>query len=354
MKQKPIRIFSDEVGPTGLDLLNRDQPFFIASYLVIDDKAEEKIEDRVRQLLKSTTAPKELKFTKLSNSSAGMRMVVSAMEALNNADTEIHFAIIEKRFQACTLVVETFLDAKTHPRSLPQHELREWRTWLANEIYAATTDDLLTMFIRGMKERSPDAVRDAGRQMASRLALHPNNDVRFAARLMEEGLQHFFQFGDPENASPSAPLPTSPVSAFLPAVLSLSQALAKKSLTGEIICDTDLQSGPALNQALELARNPEIFSSVFKEFTGPDSTPPVAILGRAEVDSTRSLPVQLADLVAGLINRVAIMRTRSTSRLETKLSKAWDNLHPCIERGMPHQFVMLSEKLQQRRLLVQS
>lgn len=44
-----VRIYSDEVGPTGLDLLNSDQPFFIASYIVADESLERELDSRIRQ-----------------------------------------------------------------------------------------------------------------------------------------------------------------------------------------------------------------------------------------------------------------------------------------------------------------
>lgn len=340
-----VRIYSDEVGPTGLDLLNSDQPFFIASYIVADESLERELDSRIRFLLaaEGMKAPKELKFSKLCGSAVGMRHVISIMGVLNELEARVHICIIEKRFQACALVVETFLDATMHPDAPPQFELREWREWLANVLYDSISDDLLQLFLAGVKNGQPDKVRDAGERMADRLRLHPQEQVRGAAASLRQGLPNFFDFA-------KGPLPTATIAGFLPTLLSLDAALASLGVIGTLVCDKDLQSGPAMDQALKRARDPDYFEAVIREFSGPSMQPATRVLARTELDSVSSLQIQAADLAAGLFNRVCIARLRGGTKLESKLSRAWSNLRPCIVRGFPYGFGMVSEVAGKREI----
>jgi hypothetical protein len=341
-----VRIYSDEVGPTGLDLLNSDQPFFIASYIIADESLERELDSRIRFLLaaEGMKAPKELKFSKLGGSAVGMRHVINVMGVLNELEARVHICIIEKRFQACALVVETFLDATTHPDSPPQYELREWRQWLANVLYDSISDDLLQLFLTGIKQNQPDRIRDAGGRMAERLRLHPQEQVRRTATALRQGLSEFFDF----NAG--GPLPTATITGFLPTLLTLDSALASLGVIGTLVCDKDLQSGPAMEQVLKRARDPDYFETIIREFAGPSGQPASRVLARTELDSVSSLQIQAADLVAGLFNRVCIARLRGGTKLESKLSRAWSNLHPCIVRGLQHHFGMVSAVVQNRNL----
>lgn len=188
-----------------------------------------------------------------------------------------------------------------------------------------------------------DKVRDAGERMADRLRLHPQEQVRGAAASLRQGLPNFFDFA-------KGPLPTATIAGFLPTLLTLDAALASLGVIGTLVCDKDLQSGPAMEQVLKQARDPDYFEAIIREFSGPSMQPATRVLARTELDSVSSLQIQAADLVAGLFNRVCIARLRGGTKLESKLSRAWSNLHPCIVRGFPYGFGMVSEVAGKRKL----
>lgn len=348
-----VNVYSDEVGPTGIDLLNREQPFFATSYLLLDRAAEEEIMTRVPTILQahSSKTPRELKFSGLGASSGGLRLVAQLLGLLAEVAVPVHVCVVEKRYQACTLIVEAFLDAETHPRRLPQHELRELRQMWANAIYDTISDDLLQGFLAGIRNGGAEQVRDSGRRIADRLMLHPDDRTRNLGLLIREGLATFFHFGgEPSESTSAVMLPTATISAFVPALYCVDQALAERGQRARLISDEDRQHRRFLELGWDMARHPEKHGYNLREFTGPSVGALTMLVERSEVNSSTSLPVQLADLTVGCINRVAMSRA-SDRRLESRIARAWQPLHECIKRALPHHFLMCSEKVLAKRIL---
>jgi hypothetical protein len=96
----------------------------------------------------------KLKTSSLSDlwsSSRGLRCYERIGTLLDQSDASICFSLVEKRSQACALVVETFLDPAYNPSAPPEAEAPKYRRWLADQLYVCLDDELLDRFLAGQK-----------------------------------------------------------------------------------------------------------------------------------------------------------------------------------------------------------
>src|SRR4051812_40584981 len=104
-------IFCDEYGNTGGNLVDRDQPVFAYAFVAVERAT---LDDAERLLALVSRGPGgerlELKSTKLITSRQGRQKLASIGAAMASLGVRIVLSIVEKRYQICFLIVETYLD----------------------------------------------------------------------------------------------------------------------------------------------------------------------------------------------------------------------------------------------------
>lgn len=105
------RVFLDESGYTGRDLLNRDQPFLVLSALCIDDDVAEKI----RQTHFPRLAAAELKFSNLKRRISARQPLLDLQLQCINDHMAITF-VADKKYMCILKMLDDCLEPDMHDR----------------------------------------------------------------------------------------------------------------------------------------------------------------------------------------------------------------------------------------------
>lgn len=226
------------------------------------------------------------------------------------------------------MIVETFLDPTRNPRAPAENDRR--RRDIAGIVQEVVDREILEHFVNGVREHDEARVREAGKRIATRVALHPRRGVEELAAILRAGLDEPYDFGVVHPDAPErAERPAPNIHGFLPMVFNLDAYAAKSREPIELVSDEDSIFGDVLDFVLGFARNPET-AAYFEEF-GVEG-PVRHVVGRRQVKSEDSLPVQIADLCAGLC-RSRMASFLKGERIAGELEVAWTALAPSVERG---------------------
>jgi hypothetical protein len=265
----------------------------------------------------------DLKSSQLWGSSRGLRRYEHIGRLLRKSEAAICFSVIEKRYQACALVVETFLDPAHNPSAPPQAEGSAYRQWLANQLYECLDNAVLHRFLTTQKADDVAEMRIVGDLITRQLALHHDELVVDAARRIQAGLDDFFRFGQrlPERPTHHY-LPAGQQAAFFPGLIYVDAYLQSLGIQAVLVCDEDQQFGEVLHTVFAEACTTEENPSSW-EFGVTHSL--THIVGMEQAASDGSFGIQLADLAAGLVSRIAVARVRK-QRLavqQRRVVEAW-------------------------------
>jgi hypothetical protein len=337
MKAALHRLYCDESGNTGPRLLQTDQPFFVYAFVLLTPKAVKTIHrEVVRFYSEEGIQIEDLKSSDLWSSSRGMRRYERIGTLLAQSGALVYFSIVEKRYQACVLIVETFLDPAYNPSApgaellaawfaenqrripaLTNDEVRQaavaeavkYNRWLAEQLFACLDDEMLDRFLAAQKADDVPRVRIVGDMVAKRLMLHHNDLTVDAGRRILKGLDDFFRFGE---RIPGAPinihLPAGQQAAFVPGLVYVNRHLRSVNIPATLVCDEDRQFGEVLKHAFEQECNRAAAPYAW-QFGHTESLTHITDI--EQVTSDNSFGVQLADLAAGLVNRVAVAKVQN-------------------------------------------
>lgn len=341
------KIYSDESGYTGDDLMHASQPFFVYSFLLMNLDNEAEIEREVPKIIDSIfkkDKPKEVKSLRLKGTTKGKKAISEICGLLSSLKVPAHYSIVEKRFQICAMVVETFFDPQHHPESPPEWEAAGWRKQIANFVYNISSEELLRDFLEAVKRDDEDAVRKSGERFSLLLTMHPDGKANHAGALLRRGLSNFYRFGKRVEDTPRyAESPSSSVVALMPILEHINHFLYAKKLTAELVCDETKQYGKVLDWIFLQAQNPEFVSEISSEFGY--SRPLDRITKRTEINvSGDNAMIQCADVFAGLLNH-RMMEHKAQQKPDPELGMAWEKIQPSIKAAEPAQFKMISERL---------
>jgi hypothetical protein len=324
MKATLHRLYCDESGNTGPRLLQADQPFFVYAFVLLNlNKVKAIYGEVVRLYSEEGIQAEDLKSSDLWSSSRGLRRYERIGTLLAQSDALICFSVIEKRYQACALVVETFLDPAYNPSAPPEAEASKYRRWLADQLYLCLDNELLDRFLAVQKADDVAGMRIVGNVIARRLTVHRDDLVVDAGRRILEGLDDFFRFGGRILGAPTNHhLPAGQQAAFFPGLVHIDAFLRSLTIQAILVCDEHQQFGEVLKRIFEEAcitgDNPYLW-----EFGATKSL--TNIVGMEQAASDESFGVQLADLAAGLVNRVAvaIVHNRRLTVQQRRVVAAW-------------------------------
>ncbi|WP_375745702.1 DUF3800 domain-containing protein [Corallococcus interemptor] len=336
-------LYSDESGGTGADLFETKQPFAVTCLILLSSEQEHELEAVVADLRNKNRdlLQREMKFQKLGKTTMGLKVVRAVGQSLLSAGARIYFGITEKRYLACHLLVETFLDVDLNPSAPLESERPGWRRWLTNKVFDAVPDQLLMDLQSAIRSDDPEATRRVGESLVWLLKLHPDSRVTESWRMVESGLGNVFRYGLVRpDAPPRSERPTPAVTEFAIMLRAISQDLGGRGEVARIVSDTDRQFGESLSFSLMLAKSDERDDA---HYTFAMPGPATQLLERMEVSSESSLGVQVADIGAGIISRMAGDTCRAL-QLDPKLLDAWEPFLALAKMNPEYLWWRVSEK----------
>jgi hypothetical protein len=319
-------VFCDEFGNTGPHLFDPSQPIFAYAFLVLAQSELPSIEAEVRSIYQEEGLDlPELKSSRLWATPRGIRRYLSIGEILAKRNAHICMSIIEKRYQACVMIVETYLDPAYNEQAPPEVCHPRYAQMFADAGYDWLDDACLKEFLAVVHADDPQLIVDVGRRVSARLRLHPDDFVSSAAARMEVRADRVFRYSQKRPGVPNSHIPASQYLGFQPAIERLDEALEVLGVTALMVRDDDRQFGHLLDVAFSYARRLDEIPAAGAYGARRKLT---RILGCKDVSSTAEFGVQLADLAAGLAGRVAVaaLLQRPLDSAKRALFEAWREL----------------------------
>jgi hypothetical protein len=113
-----MKLFLDESGYTGADLMNVDQPWFVLASTVIEDAEANAL---LREFFKGVKAH-ELKHKKLRKTKSGQKRLVEFIKALKSRSDKVATSIVHKKYALVSALVEWWVEPSMHAHGLNMYE----------------------------------------------------------------------------------------------------------------------------------------------------------------------------------------------------------------------------------------
>ena len=299
-----VLIFCDEFGNTGGRLLNAEQPVFVYAFMILQPGALSAVEERLDLMLgESAAAPSELKSAQLLRSERGCDRYAKIGQWLGELGVRVCLSIVEKRYQACSLIRDTYLDPLEHEFAPEEIGTRRFAQTFADACYDTLSDDRLGEFLAAVDGDAPESIAAIGRRLFETLRLHPDHFVSHAAHCIETRPDKVFRRAQRHSDLPkNSHIPTSQYAAFHPGLDCLEACLRTMGETGSLLRDHDAQFGEVLDEAYAIGRELDQHRGAceYGALRRLDS-----IESCSSAPSAQQLGIQLADLAAGLVGRIA-------------------------------------------------
>lgn len=299
-----LQVFCDEFGNTGGRLLLTDQPILAYAFVILESAVVSDIGERLQLLRQDHAADAaELKSLNLLRSQRGRNRFEEIGGHLRDLGARICLAIVEKRYQACSIIAETFLDPELHECAPQQMRLRQFRQRFADACYNTLTDERLIDFLASVDNDDPNEIAALGRGFRETLRFHPDDFVSYAANCIETRADEVFRYGQTRAGFPkNTHLPASQYAAFHPGLECVEAYLRSICRTGSLLRDQDAQFGEALDSAFVSARKLDQLPGARAYGAERQLN---CIESCASASSAQQLGIQLADLAAGLFGRIS-------------------------------------------------
>jgi hypothetical protein len=307
-----LLIFCDEFGNTGGKLLDLEQPVLVYAFLVIEPSALDTVGTHVRALCEvGGGSPSELKSSQILRSRTGRRRFGAIGQSIGLSGAHICLSIVEKRYQVCSLIKDTYLDPFEQDSVPDIFGIGRFAQDFADACYDTLEDDRLAEFLDVVERDDAQGIADVGRRISASLRFHPSEFVSRAASYMETRPEKVFRRSRRRDALPqNAHIPASQYAAFHPGLERVEAYLQSMGQTGKLLRDHDAHFGKLLDFAYEIGRQ-------LDQHPGSENYGAHLQLDSIEscmsASSSEQLGIQLADLAAGLIGRIARDVCRKTA-----------------------------------------
>lgn len=294
-------VFCDEFGNTGANLGDEDQPVFVYAFVVIPSSAVLRLDAQIADIYaREGLTRAEMKSTVLCASRAGRRRIAAIGNATAASGARVVLSVVEKRYQACSMIVETYLDPLQSERAPPEMLGMEARQAFADACYECLSDRRLAEFLEAVREDEVDRIESVGERISATLRLHPSGFISDAAARMETRPGRVFRYSKPREILPGGRLtPASQYAAFYPGLAKVESLLEDTDVDANLVRDEDRHFGAFLDLAFSIAKGlrPSLESVVY------GAAPLTRLLTCTASNSEVEVGVQLADLAAGAFGR---------------------------------------------------
>ncbi|MEP7153326.1 MAG: DUF3800 domain-containing protein [Nitrospira sp.] len=155
-----MKLFLDESGYTGEDLVNMDQPWFV---LGSTNVTEEEAQALWRDIFKSVQA-QELKHNRLRKTRNGQQRVAEFIKALKQYPKQVGTSVALKKYVLVTMLVDWWVEPYLHEDGLDLYE-KGANIGMCNLMYITLSTiwgelfftSVLTNFQNMMRERTPQS-----------------------------------------------------------------------------------------------------------------------------------------------------------------------------------------------------
>jgi uncharacterized protein DUF3800 len=125
-----MKVFFDESGYTGEDLINKDQPVFVLASTILDDSEAKVI---VQDIFKGVQA-QELKHSSLKKTFSGQRRLIEFLKVLKQFADKVGTNISHKEYELVCMLVEWWVEPYCHQDGIDLYE-KGANIGLSNLIY---------------------------------------------------------------------------------------------------------------------------------------------------------------------------------------------------------------------------
>jgi len=339
-------VFCDEFGNTGARVLDPQQRVLAYAYVLAEPPSLTKLIDDVRELYrKDGLGLRELKSVQLMGSFRGLRRYAAIGEMLSDLGARVFLSVVEKRYQACSMIAETFLDPFLHDFAPTEMRFPHFRQKFTDACYDTLNDARLAEVVDTIAADNAEDIAALGKRLSATLQFHPDNFVAHAASSMETCAEAVFRYGQTRQRLPkNAHLPASQYMGFYPGLQCVERYLAHIDASALLIRDEDAQYGEALAAAVEHGMELD----QYRDGTDYGAIQLSHIAGSRAASSAQEIGIQMADLAAGLFGRIAhsLVVGDQTSRELANLAAVWRG---CFEPGASHYMMVSNARLRNVR-----
>ena len=157
------KIYIDEAGNTGADIMIKNQPVFVLAGVVLDEQIEHIVFQKMEEMFQLHREQEELEikgksWSKTAKKASALQTIIEEIITQNGA---IAIVIVEKRFMAGAMVIDNFFDYVYNDiQDLKWVNNRKAKIQGANYYYDHLTDELASKVWNLFREKqSPETFR---------------------------------------------------------------------------------------------------------------------------------------------------------------------------------------------------
>lgn len=321
-----------------------EQPVLVYAFVLIDPDALTALSEQVQRVLEShATAPAVLKSAQLLRTPRGCARYAQIGRCVSERGARVCLSVVEKRYQVCAMIVETYLDPELHEFAPVQLRERRFRQRFTDACYDTLADERLSEFLGVVDADDAPGIAELGRRFRETLKLHRDDFVSYAAQCIETRADAVFRYAQLREGVPRhANIPASQYAAFHPGLECVERCLRSLGATGPLLRDRDAQFGELLDLAFERGRELDQHPGAraygaTRQLNGIESC--------SSAPSEEALGIQLADLAAGIFGRIArdLLQPAERSQDLSLIGEAWRDTLLDMER---HYVMVSDEKLE--------
>ncbi|MGD9692376.1 MAG: DUF3800 domain-containing protein [Phycisphaerales bacterium] len=317
-------LYVDESGNSGPNYLDQSQPFYVLAGWLVPDRGNEEAwvaVEEMRQRLSPQAG--ELKSAVLLKGERQKREAAELFRRYGGLGAIPLYLIAEKRFCVAGKIVETFLDPAYNPilRNGITSD-RETKQEIANLLYERLPEPSLVRFAQAYRDPSPKSLQLALHDVAENAREHLNPEL---ADALLGSLGNIEEIAEAEAAtSPFGNVGASLNMPCLVSFLMMAEGMGRVGLHRPIRIVHDRQHAyeAGYQKIFELHKG---IPRLFAPLPGDDEIQFGGLEAVAEfetADSEHRLPIQAADVLAGVINHLMRLAMTGTDPTEADIELA--------------------------------
>lgn len=317
-------LYVDESGNSGPNYLDQNQPFYVLAGWLVPDRGNEEAWVAVEEL-RQRLSPQagELKSVVLLKGEWQKREAAGLFRRYGGLGAIPLYLIAEKRFCVAGKIVETFLDPAYNPilRNGITSD-RETKQEIANLLYERLPEPSLVRFAQAYRNPSSESLKFALQDVAKNAREHLNPEL---ADALLGSLGDIEEIAEAEAAiSPFGNVGASLNMPCLVSFLMMAESIGRVGLHRPIRIVHDRQH-PYEDGYQKIFKLHQGIPRLFAPLPGDDQIEFGGLEAVAEFETAESqhrLPIQAADILAGVINHLMRLAMTGTDPTEADIELA--------------------------------